>query len=291
MTYSEHPKIIILGIDGLDYLLVKKWQLKNIMQKTYCKMDLSDYKIIVTPPIWGSMLTGKIDYEIMKTWEKTAKIVGFKRGIEQNRLAKLGIKLTPFLTSRVGKGLLKILENMSKNPFEATANYINVKKEKNIFQFFEKPWNNGVPGYGRVDSNPLKRQLHLQAIGGEEKPFVNYIIKDYKNDKTQLLSALNKQEHDLIFWYTSITDSLGHIYISRPLTLMQYYLEINEIVGKVKDKYPSSIIYIISDHGMERVGLGRWGMHSNYAFFSSSTGEIISKPYELYDLVLKHKNI
>ena len=73
---SGKPKVIVLGIDGLEYSLVEKWGLKNIMQKTYCKLDLSDYKIIVTPPIWGSMITGKIDEDVMKVWEKSAELVG-----------------------------------------------------------------------------------------------------------------------------------------------------------------------------------------------------------------------
>ena len=58
MSYSGPPEIIILGIDGLEYNLVKEWRLKNITQEAYRKLDLSDYKVVVTPPIWGSMLTG-----------------------------------------------------------------------------------------------------------------------------------------------------------------------------------------------------------------------------------------
>ena len=139
MTFSGPPKVIVLGIDGLEYSLVEKWRLKNLKQKKYCKLDLSEYKVIVTPPIWSSMLLGKIDEELMDIWVRNSEL-----------------------------------------------------------------------------------------LGG---------------------------------------------------------------VGQVKEIYPSSIIYVISDHGMEKIRPNlSWGDHSRYAFFSSNTGETIDKPYQLHDLFLKHGN-
>jgi len=73
---------------------------------------------------------------------------------------------------------------------------------------------------------------------------------------------------------------------------MRHYLEINEVVGNVKERRPNSIIYIISDHGMEHMEPKKdsCGMHSNHGFFSSNTGETIEKPIQFYDLISKHKN-
>ena len=288
MNYSASPKIIILGIDALEYNLVKEWRLKNIMQKTYCKMDLSDYKVIVTPPIWGSMLTGKIDEEIIKIWEKAAEIADFATG-KQKWWAKLGIKILPYSTRLwIWKNFFE--KRMGGNPLEITANYINEKKETNIFQFFEKPWTNGIPSYGRLVSDPTTRQLLKKALNGEKIPFRDYVIKNYRNDKSQLFFALDKQEFDFIFWYTTLLDHLGHVYIKNPLTFMKYYLEINEVIGKVRERCRKSCIYVVSDHGMEAVK-GGWGMHSDHAFFSSNTGERIDKPFHLYDLISKHRII
>lgn len=291
MIKKSSERIIVLGIDGLEYTLVKKWGLKNIMQKSFCKMDLSDYPVKVTPPIWGSMLTGEIDKEIMEIWKKTAQIVDLKTDIKQKWWAKVGTKMLPFLPSIIKNGILfKLLENVGENPFECTANYVNDKKLKNIFQFFKNPWTNGIPSYGRLDNTPERRKLFEQAISGDKKSFRDYEIKNYKKDKLQLFSTLNKHENDLIFWYTAMIDSLSHIYIAKPLTLMKYYLEVNELVGKVIAIDDNSIIYIVSDHGMEQVERG-WGMHSDYAFFSSNSGETIDKPTQFFELILKHKRI
>ena len=126
---------------------------------------------------------------------------------------------------------------------------------------------------------PLQKKLTEKAIAGEKKPYRKYILDQYKNDKLQLFSALDKQEFDFIFWYTPLLDNLGHMDMGNSLTLMmKHYLEINELVGKVKGSCPSSIIYVISDHGMERRELRKkspWAMHSDHGFFSSNTGESI----------------
>lgn len=286
---SPYPKIIILGIDGLEYSLVEKWKLTHIMQKTYGKLDLSDYDIIVTPPIWGSMLTGKIDKEVMDIWIRQAKITGGGGGkVKQKWWTKVGNIVPPFIDLWIWDHIFAPL--LGGNSFEKTANYIIEKNERNIFQFFKKPWTNGIPGYGKLVSTATDRYFLQQVFLGKDKPFRELVIKYYKEDKEKLFIALKKQENDLIFWYTMIVDKLGHAYLRKPLTLMKYYLEINELVGKVKNQFRDAYIFIISDHGME-LYKGNWGMHSKHGFFSSNTGELIKKPYDLYDLLQKYRTI
>ena len=290
MINSKYPKIIILGIDGLEYNLVEEWLLNNIKQKSHCKLDLSDYRVIVTPPIWGSMLTGKIDQEIIDIWVKQTRITGGGVKIEQSWWAKIGNVLPPKLGFWLWDHFFVHL--IGEDAFEKTANYVNDKKEPTFFDFFKKPWTNGIPGYGKNVCKSIQKDLTEKAIAGEKQPYREFILEQYKSDKAQLISALNKNEYDIIFWYTSMLDNLGHMDMGKPLTMMmRHYLEINELVGIVIDRCPESIIYIISDHGMEQMNPkpSAWGMHSDHAYFSSSNGETIKKPYELYELISKHK--
>jgi len=288
---KSSSRIIVLGIDGLDYNLVKKWRLKNLMQKSYCKMDLSDYRVKVTPPIWGSMLTGKIDEEIMDVWVRAAQFVDLKSDVEQKWWAKMVTEMLPYIPAIIkNKIIFRLLENMGENPFEVTSNYIKEKKLTNIFQFFNNPWTNGIPSYGRLDNTPKRRKFFERATSGEKTPLKEYELKHYKKDKSELFSALKKDHYDLIFWYTPFIDSLGHMYIGKPLSLMNYYFEINSMVGEVIKNHNNSLIYVVSDHGMEKVERG-WGMHSDYAFFSSNTGETITKPTQFFNLILKHSNV
>lgn len=289
MPSKVNPKIIILGIDGLEYNLVKEWRLKNIMQKAYCKMDLSDYKVVVTPPIWGSMLTGKIDEEVMEIWIKQAQITGHGVNVEQKWWAKLGQYLPLSVAYWIENNILSHI--IGGDPFETTANYVLDKKQPNIFEFFENPWTNGIPSYGRKVITEKSKKLLEDAIGGEQGPYRKLIMDQYKDDKNKLFSILKSNDYDLIFWYTTLIDNFGHMDIGKPIKMMKHYLEINELVGKVKDNFPKSIIYILSDHGMDRMEPKKnaWGIHSDHAFFSSNTGEKIGKPTQFYDLVSKNK--
>ncbi len=292
MTNSKHPKIIVLGIDGLEYDLVTEWRLKNLMQTKYCKLSLSDYKVIVTPPIWGSMLTGIVDKEIIDVWNKYVKLIGNDEKLGEKKWVKI---LGLFVPKKLGIWVFEHLfaPAIGGDPFETTANYVKDKNLPTILNFFQNPWTNGIPSYGKNVSGPVQKKYTERAIAGEKKPYRKYILEQYQNDKSQFFSALDKQEFDFIFWYTSMLDNLGHMDMGKPLTLMmKHYLEINEFVGIVKERCPTSIIYIISDHGMERMEPKKtsWGMHSDHAFFSSSTGETIEKPSKLYDLISKHES-
>ena len=67
-------KIIILGVDGLEYEHVVKYKLSNIMQKQYGKTDLSVFDVVVTPLIWASFLTGKVNREMVGVFTKSLRI-------------------------------------------------------------------------------------------------------------------------------------------------------------------------------------------------------------------------
>ncbi len=283
---------IVLGIDGLEFSLVEKWNLKNLMQNKYTKLDLSDYSVIVTPPIWGSMITGKIDKEIFKIWERTAAMVGLQGDIKIKRSVNISFKILGLFPKSIQDWIMNnIFDNLSdKNAFDLTANYVKEKNLENIFQFFKNPWDNGLPSYGRNIYSKEKRKLWKEAAEGNKIPLKDITIKDYNIDKSQLLSALKIPDNDFIFWYTTLLDTLGHMFIDKEVDLLNYYLEINSLVGEVIKKYPNIKTYIISDHGMKTTK-EKWGVHSKYAFFSSSTGELINKPVELFDLIKKQINV
>jgi len=69
---------------------------------------------------------------------------------------------------------------------------------------------------------------------------------------------------------------------------MMLYMEINNLVKDIKGIAKDAYLYIVSDHGMMLDQETKRGVHSNYGFFSSNTGELIKKPQDLYHL-LKEK--
>lgn len=77
-------RIVVLGIDELEYSLVEEWDLKYLKQNAYSKTDLSDFKVIVTPPIWASMLVGKKTPEIEIYFVKRQKLISQESNIERD---------------------------------------------------------------------------------------------------------------------------------------------------------------------------------------------------------------
>lgn len=51
--------IVILGLDGLEYEYVRKFNCKNLMQLCYGKTDISEFEEPRTVVLWGSFLTGR----------------------------------------------------------------------------------------------------------------------------------------------------------------------------------------------------------------------------------------
>ncbi len=75
--------IVILGIDGLEYDYVLRFDLKNLMQKTYGKTDLSEFEQPRTMVIWSSILAGK---NMEKTILSTKNLWQFKLKKEETFL-------------------------------------------------------------------------------------------------------------------------------------------------------------------------------------------------------------
>ena len=59
---TEMKKIFILGLDGLEYDFVEKWNLVHLKQREYGKIIVpiaEKLGVPNTPEVWASFLTGK----------------------------------------------------------------------------------------------------------------------------------------------------------------------------------------------------------------------------------------
>ena len=134
--------------------------------------------------------------------------------------------------------------------------------------------------------------MHMPKEAFENKSVKNlWLSKRYKffQNETQTIYEVlsHKENFELIFWYTNWLDATGHLEQGFKYKTMNRYLEINTLVRKIQSFLNhTDILYIISDHGM--IPAGNFGYHSDHGFFSSSTGERISKPFELHSLLRKH---
>lgn len=269
--------IVVLGIDALEFDLVKKYKLVNLQQKGYSKLSLEDFPVIVTPPIWASMITGVVLKEMLDGF---TTLFHSSQGLWSQVKNVLPWKIRRFL----GKTLIP-LKTTLENPMDGTSEYLSQKAISTIFDEV-KGWHNEIPGYN-LRSATRKMKMPREAFE-DEKIKKHWLKKRYilfKKETEKLFEVLSrKEEYDLIFWYTNWLDSAGHLEQGHKLKTLNRYLEINFLVGQVREHLSvNNILYIISDHGM--ISTGRLGYHSNHGFFSSSNGQVIGKPKELYRIL------
>lgn len=279
---------IVLGFDALEYSLVEKYRLKELKQEAYTKLDLSNFPIITTPPLWASMLTGQVDERMIARW-----IPGYGNiSPFYSPLIKFVRKVLPgstrdFMNEWVRE---KFYKKREKSPLEETFSYLEDTDTSTIFDEM-KSWHNEIPGYNAKTWKEKMRRFREAFEDTSNETQRNATMKLIKQKHQELIEKLwkvvrNKDDYDLIFWYTMFLDEMGHLDRGSKIRTMRRYFEINELVGEIKSELNGGDeLFIISDHGMRPVG--KLGLHNHDAFFSSSTGDLIDKPQELYDLLKK----
>ena len=260
--------IVILGMDGLEYNLVLKWNLKNLMQKTFGSIKIGKeyygHGVPYTPIVWTSFMTGQKPVETgVREWWSYGKIlekirykppfIWFKN--KRRFLMKLGIK------PRV---LKKGQWNSRKSFFEVIDNSIPIY----------------IPGYNSPDEYHLKLMKAISYEGSEK--YARVAWEWHEKKKKKVLESLGK--YKLIMVWLDISDVLGHIwFVKHPLKLMMVYKDLNIFAKKVQDNVDeNTIILIVSDHGMEDSGDGVTGNHSDHNFWSLNI-ETNWKPNDITD--------
>ncbi len=95
-----------------------------------------------------------------------------------------------------------------------------------------------------------------------------YIGEGFRCQKRDCLTALGS-DWRLLLAYFDYTDTLGHLFWSNLTKMWEGYAVADELVADLKHRIDEdTLLLVISDHGME--ALGRFGFHSNHAFYSAN---------------------
>lgn len=270
---------IVLGIDGLEPRKVYEYKLDQFKLSNHAETNLEDFPVIVTPPLWGSILTGEIREDLMKPFEKRKK----RKELLPIKVAKKVLPLKWRRKLGEATGIWGWIQGKNReNPMDKAENLLN-KNETILGEL--NSWDNGVPPM-RNPRRPEWKDLRNQAIKGETEPYEEKILEMFKEDKRELLDALNnKNDYELIFWYTQFIDLSGHIFFKNNLKTMNHYIKAHELVKNVEELIDEEDeLIIISDHGFT---VDEYGVpiHSEHGFFSSNNGKLIEKPQDLYYLL------
>jgi predicted AlkP superfamily phosphohydrolase/phosphomutase len=274
MTKTGIKKVLILGIDAIEYDLVEKWDLKNLKQVEYGKTELPllPGQEPATVVIWPCFITGKnpkemgystiivykfpIKYLIEIFLPPIRKIFLSKK--EKNKLDKSRNprrKLLEFI------GILLLKMNMAKSPDRKDI------KATTIFDGSLKSIHKHVPVLDE-DAFPSYRKKIVQAVGNSLDRSIlelNY-MQEFKQRSNEVFDWIGKNEDTQLFMqYFFLLDSVQHTFYNSPKKIAKYYIIFDNFVKKIREKIDDeTLVLIVSDHGQKK------GIHTYYGFYSTN---------------------
>jgi len=268
-------KVMILGIDALDYNLVNKWDLKNLKQNEYGKTivpiteDLDEPATVI---VWPCFITGKEPGEM-----------GFISPVIYRQPFKWFFDhfYSPVTSSFTDVHPNSILEKKNTKRLILDGISSILKKAGIYFQ----PTRVNIKAPTLFDNDSLKTaHFHIPVYDKDvfpeyRKQIVDVIMK--RTSTSEFSKACKKtfyerceelqtylhqnKDWDLVMMYWFCLDAVQHAFYKNKLKIMDFYLLFNEFVGKLKNTLPEDVmILIVSDHGQEK------GLHTNYGFYSCS---------------------
>lgn len=260
--------IYILGLDGLEYNFVEEWNLANLKQREFGKIEVPINEVLqapTSPEIWASFLTGKY---IQMSFESTSflqenlfKLLKFMRRYVNVSL-RLGRKVKRM------DDLYKNLAVMTLGEYLGEKTFLDLTNSKKI----NAPYHNYdgeafdiVRDFGQKKFSMIETIARLMFL--------------YEKRKRQILDETEKGIADVTFAYMHFPDTLQHLTYLRPDKIKRHYLDLNSYVSilKTKIKKPTTFV-IVSDHGFDL----KKGSHTHHGFYSSNVA-LDPKPEKITD--------
>ena len=247
-------KILVIGIDSLEYNLVEKYNLKNLKQLKYTKIKVPINKELnkpTTPSVWASFLTGKnincrFGYE-----NKFLKLFDF--------LFKIRKKITNS-SFGIGSLIISLFKKLNKPAIKTFPKL----KEKTFLDATNSDYCN-IPFYDYSEEYK-KIVILLNQTFIENKLTREQLKKElaeiFENNKKKIINKVKGNKSKLFFCYTHFLDLIQHSFFDEKEFIKNCYKQADLFVAELKKLSKADMIIIISDHGQKN------GMHTNYGFCS-----------------------
>lgn len=267
--------IYILGLDGLEYDFVERWNCTNLKQSEYGKVKVpinEQIGVPLSPEVWASFLTGKrIRANFKKPLSPLSIVFRVSKFIRRHTNLSIGL----------GK---RIRENV---PMKIHGQYnigFPILKDKTFLDLTNSR-EIGVPYYSfdnanfKINQNFAAGKISLKQAVGMQKDL-------YGKRKRQILRVTEKlQNVDVVFAYMVYPDALQHYLFTRPSEIKKHYLDLDNYVSLLKNTVKNFRRFIIvSDHGFSF----ETESHSKHGFYSSNVdlGLVNPKITDFFDLVV-----
>lgn len=257
-------KICIIGIDGLEYDLVEKWNLKNLKQVEHGKSIVPLDEMTndpLSPDVWATFLTGKVKEG---GFESTSGLI--------RALVSIRSKL-PF-----GFGLANWL---NRNFLHAPIVYPKLEHpsflDKKNVEYYNAPY---------YDFNILKSNQDWQRMTENKMSSKDLIDKSWWEFQIHFLEAqrrFKRTDKPIFFCYFYFLDMIQHLVDSDHDSVKNAYENVDCFVKLMKRIKPNHLFLVLSDHGFENMD------HSSHGFYSISKKLNLGTPHikDLFRLVTR----
>jgi len=265
-------RIIILGLDALEYNIVERLDLKYLKQKEYGKTKVpitEGWKEPATVIVWPCFITGCQPKEMGYT-----SPILFKQPF-QFFLDKIYFPIRNYMfetkyvedvgEKKLSQDVLNIFKDTTRKSKIARHPEKKDIKAPTLFDNDFKNSHNYIPVYD-MKMDTLARWDIFNVMENPELKidFVNKYRKEIKDKKSELFNLL-EEDYKLIMMYWYCLDAIQHALFKDRLTIDEFYMRFNSLVKEIQDAISKDdMILIISDHGQEK------GIHTTYGFYSSN---------------------
>jgi len=265
-------RLLIVGLDALDPLLVEKWNMDWFKQRVYGRHYVGFLKKLYTPIVWGCFATGKnveeLGYNLDYIHEKrNRKLFGFLYPLYVIRKKLLPNKNLGIRNLLIKLGILKEIAYTPNMPeIMRHESFIEVLISKGYRVYAHE-----VPGY-----NEERNEYYRTALGKIiDQPFdvrrsiVEEALEETRERFEKGLKYVN-EGYDLVFVYSPLPDLAFHT-VTKPTLKMKLWLREVHYKLYLTAKYLLDAAYsngyavlIVSDHGFD---IEKYD-HSDYGFWS-----------------------
>jgi hypothetical protein len=282
MTDDEIRRVLILGIDAVEYDLVERWNLENLKQEEHGKtvLPLQPDQEAATVVIWPCFITGepprRMGYSTIHVFPQPLQAM---IDMLYPRLRKLFIDYGAGDVTEKKSGKQSLLDSAAGLLYSLNLAHSPCRSDIQASTLFDDSrWRSvhlHVPVYDD-DAFPSYRKNVVKAI--EDKAYRPILEMACKREFRQRASELNdwlerKDEWDLLMQYFFVLDAVQHVFFANEKKMAEFYLRFDEFVGHVRDSIDDdTLLLIVSDHGQHR------GIHTDHGFYSVNKSLNLSNP-------------
>ena len=269
-------RLLIIGFDGLDPVLVRRWHLHAFMLRHRGRHYVGYHEKIYTPIVWGTILTGvaveKHGFGPMEMAEIQARAL-LGNGILW-RLHTIKQRIT-----RRPLGLAKLLLRIRGLSYAPTPRLPRHLLEKT---FIEELRGRGyrvaaieIPAYNEERNEYYREQLRRLVHKGLPENGVQKLVDEALRDTMVRFSkaiSFIERGYDLVFVYTPLPDLAFHLYpyprLAKKLKLVVIHEQLGSIIKPLLTcaEQQGYTVMIISDHGFD---VNKYD-HSEYGYWALS---------------------